>query len=397
MLLADSRSASPLFCALLSSASFPYCLSGLTSRRPNSALSNLYLPSKEPQAIGTGISVASSLCTMAMPHSPAQSWSFRVPSPPRIIVPLPLLNADGMPDLRVIQDPSFDFQSSGFQNVEFLKKVTYGNFMTANNMLEWKYEQRRMAQQILPFLYLGPMAAARDKAFLQREGITMVLVVRNTMSAQAKLLGTKAAEELGLASKMIDVAGNQELIAAFPKAIELINLHLSTMYQRDQARAAEGVSYSEGHQNVTPGKVLIFCETGNERSAALVTAYIMAMYATDLIKAIQIVQAQRFAVAFDDSLRNLLSTYEAILQARRDVIQAKSGHTGPRGGAGFASSATENVNGAGNSSKRSFDAAQGESMDVDEEDEVLDLRRFDGRAGPAPFQDQPSLKHEYTK
>lgn len=72
---------------------------------------------------------------MATSHSPAQTWSFRVPSPPRITVPPPPLNARGIPDLHVVQDSLFDFESSGFDNVEFLRTVTYGNFICSNNML----------------------------------------------------------------------------------------------------------------------------------------------------------------------------------------------------------------------------------------------------------------------
>ena len=72
---------------------------------------------------------------MLTSHSPAQSWSFRVPSPPRITVPPPPLNASGIPDLHVVQDSSFDFESSGFDNAEFLRTVTYGNFICSNNML----------------------------------------------------------------------------------------------------------------------------------------------------------------------------------------------------------------------------------------------------------------------
>lgn len=70
---------------------------------------------------------------MATPHAPAQSWSFRVPSPPRIIVPPPALNSFGVPDLHVVQNASYDFESSGFKNAEFLQTVTYGNFMTINS------------------------------------------------------------------------------------------------------------------------------------------------------------------------------------------------------------------------------------------------------------------------
>lgn len=68
-------------------------------------------------------------------HVPAQGWSFRVPSPPRIVVPPPALNTYGVPDLHVVQDASYDFDLSGFTNADFLQTVTYGNFMTTNS--EW--------------------------------------------------------------------------------------------------------------------------------------------------------------------------------------------------------------------------------------------------------------------
>lgn len=70
---------------------------------------------------------------MTAPHAPAHNWSFGVPSPPRVVVPPPDLDYRGLPDLHVIQGTSYDFESSGFKNAEFLQKVTYGNFMTANS------------------------------------------------------------------------------------------------------------------------------------------------------------------------------------------------------------------------------------------------------------------------
>ena len=257
------------------------------------------------------------------------------------------------------------------------------------DMLEWKYEQRRMAQQILPFLYLGPMSAAKDRSFLQREGITMVIAVRNTMSAQAQLLGSKAAQELGINTQMFDVAGNQELIAAFPRAIEAINSHLSAMYQQDQARRTQAAAVAaQAYLQSTPGRVLVFCESGNERSATLVTAYIMAMYAMDLIKAIQIVQAQRFAVAFDDSLRNLLSTYEIILKAKRDVVQAGNRLLGVPGGVGSTGARIGSDSETGRRMKRTFDDTYDDDMEIDGGDVHLDHGRFETRDGSAPFQDR---------
>ena len=328
---------------------------------------------------------------IARPHSPAQIWSYRVPSPPRVIVPPPTLTPMGLPDLCIDQSSLLNFESSGFANAEFLKTVTYGDFMTVNNMIDWKYEQRRMAQQIVPFLFLGPVSAARDSGFLRDKGITMILAVRNTMSAQAKLLGSKAAAELGIPCSFIDVASNQELIAAFPKAIELVNAHLSSMYQLAQSRK---VQHSESDESPSaPGKVLVFCESGNERSATVVAAYLMAMYSMDHIRALQIVQAQRFAVAFDDSTRNMLQTYDAILRAKRDVqagnLDSENRHA-PNGSLPknpvSRNCNADTVETSKKSSKRTLDEADDE-MDMDADEGFAAAERFVRREGYAPFQD----------
>ena len=313
-------------------------------------------------------------------HSPAQLWSHRMPSPPRLVVPPPALATNGLPDLQVVKDATIDFGASGFNNTEFLRTVTYNNFVTKNAMLEWKYEHRHKAQAVLPFLYLGPSSAARNDEFLKSEGITMVIAVRNAMSAQARLLGSKAAEALGLQYAAIDVCGNQELIAAFPQGIQVINEHLAHIYQLNQS----------GHPPViagTPkknGKVLVFCESGNERSASLVAAYLMAMYSKDVVTTIQIVQAQRFAVAFDDSLRNLLLTYEDILKAKRDVNTVKDMDLATQQSSNAGQGATDRK------IKRSHEEI------VDEEDILMEMETpsheyiengVARRDGIAPFQD----------
>jgi len=310
-------------------------------------------------------------------HSPTQAWSYRVPSPPRVNVPPPTLDRRGMPEINLGQVGSMDFGSTGFANAEFLKAVNIDDLVTRNAMLDWKYEQRRQAQQILPFLWLGPVAAARDTNFLQRTNITMVIAVRNTLSAQARLLGSKAAEALGIQSETIDVAGNPELIAAFPRAIEMINLHLSKAYQVEQSRSAtrNGTDVSDA-----PGKVLVFCETGNERSAAVVVAYIMAMYSVKCVKVIQLAQAQRFAVSIDDSMKHLLQTYESMLKAKRDVFSAGNGV--------WQSNPTPVRQNDVNSeprrnSKRTLDEVYDEmEVDGDEDDRI----RFGERTASAPFE-----------
>lgn len=308
-------------------------------------------------------------------HLPAQAWSYRVPSPPSVHVPPPRLNARGIPDFQLSQNPQ-DFEYNGFANIEFLKTVTYDNLVTTNALLDWKYERRRQAQQILPFLFLGPYMAARDSAFLQRESITMVVAVRDTLSAQAKLLGSKAAESLGILSRTVDVAGNQELIAAFPIAIELINQHLSDQFNSRHSQPLNSIG--PGSSITTPGKVLVFCETGNERSAALIVAYLMAMYSMECVKAMQFTQAQRFAISIDDPMKHLLQTYESILKAKRDVMRAAESST---------HFDTENQTGNGAKPLQHGKRTLNDTYDEMELDNDEDSARFEDRTAIAPFED----------
>lgn len=216
---------------------------------------------------------------------------------------------------------------------------------------------------ILPFLYLGPSSAARDTKFLAKEGITMLLVIRDSMSAFARLLsGEKAAAELGIEADAIDVASNMQLIAAFRPGTKTINDHLLRVYKH---RVNNG---ADPNDTATRGKVLVFCESGNERSAAFVAAYLMSTYSIDLISAIQFVQGQRFCVAFDDALKSLLANYQDLLNAQLQIMG-----TGRPGSPAFDAG-----------SKRRRERDEDSDMDMDQED---DRERFGGRGNFAPFRD----------
>ena len=318
---------------------------------------------------------------VSTPHFPAHEYSYRVPSPPRIAVPPPTINSDGMPSFNNLLGGRTDLDLSGFANAEFLKMVTYKDIMITGGMMDWRYEQRRMAQKILPFLFLGPISAARDRDFLQREGVTLLMAVRDTMSAQAKLLGSRSAVELGIPCHYVDVAGKQELIAAFPKAIDAINAHLTLMFREDLGNNVE----LPGEERGVPGKVLVFCESGNERSATVVAAYLMAMFSLDLVPALQLVQAQRFCVSFDDSLRYLLQSYDIILRAKRDVAKHTSleelSNTARRNSSISAGLASSKV------TKRTLDEAYDDDTEMGEIPMSADHQRFEKREGYAPFED----------
>jgi serine/threonine/tyrosine-interacting protein len=173
---------------------------------------------------------------------------------------------------------------------------------------------------VLPFLYLAPYQAAKDRKFLESEGITMLLGVRERKSA-AYMNPKALTTELGIKLVVTNVASHQELIAALPDLINTINNHLLQVYEKNE-------TVKIGERKI--GKVVLFCESGNERSAGVATAYLMSMYAFDLATAVQTIQGQRFCVTFDDSLKQWLLNYESILVARRQVEAASVEVTGMR-------------------------------------------------------------------
>ena len=224
---------------------------------------------------------------------------------------------------------------------------------------------------MLPYIYLGPMVAAKDSAFLQHEGITMLLGIRQKYGAQNKLMNgnLKVANELGIEGYTLDFADNQQLIAAFPNITKTINQHLANSRQLGQ---------NSQTGNLATGKVLVFCESGNERSAGVVAAYLMEMYQDiDHIKAMQFCQAQRFCVNFDDGMKHVLQCYNDIIKARREVGDLRQQHHG----------SNTPTTAAPVPSYRA--AKRGLEMDEDssaEQDDAGDLERFERRAF-APFVD----------
>ena len=306
--------------------------------------------------------------THHVPHEPAQEWSYRIPALPYISIPNPAFNRGGESEIHLDRGGPIDFEASGFKNYEFLKTITFSTCCEVPGVTpEWKYEQRWTAQRILPFLYLGPFSAAKDAAFLHERGITMVLTVRDTLLAKAKLLRLEATD-LGVESKTLDVAGSQGLIAAFSRGIEMINTHLQAMESRPHG---------------VPGAVFVSCETGNDRSALMVAAYIMAMFSMSFVHAIQIVQAQRFAAIFDDSARNLLQAFNEILQAKRDVFQACSGEDKHGQDADFGR--TDGIQTALAVRKRTLDNIDAEDMELDMDEDGRSTIQRARRQGQPPF------------
>jgi serine/threonine/tyrosine-interacting protein len=309
-----------------------------------------------------------------------QHYSLGVPQPPHVFVPPPILSSTE--DATQLASKFQQISPGGvISNSDFLKFVTYDQFQIRDHILDWKYTERQNAQEILPFLFLGPLAAARDRAFLKEKGITLVMGVRDKLSAASPFLNPKAPKDLGIPTTYLDVGSPSELISALPGAVDAINNHLAERYQAVQSKEQQ-----------IPGRVLVFCESGNDRSATVVAAYIMTMYSVGMVDAIQVIQCQRFCVGLDEEYRFLLRSFDDILVARRAVSQANSGSEVLQVGnnTGKLSVAQSKNKGAEDILQIPSKISSGRKRGLDDMYEDVEMENSDivtpiGREGSAPF------------
>jgi len=228
-------------------------------------------------------------------------------------------NNSNDPDTVVVDNKVFNPACHTFADGEFIcpgffDRAQLNGLTRRFNYSQWNYEMRREAQPMLPFLSLGPSSCLRDRDYLRAQGFTLLLAIRNRHSAQARLVsGDKAAADLGIIADTVDVLDNQELISAFPRAVRRINDHL----------AGVDVTPVPAPTTTEHKKVLVFCESGNERSASVVIAYLMVMLNMDAVHATHTVQQRRFCVSIEDPLKRVLAAFESILAAKRDVEHSR--------------------------------------------------------------------------
>ncbi|RMJ26374.1 hypothetical protein PHISP_02754 [Aspergillus sp. HF37] len=281
--------------------------------------------------------------------------------------PLPPIYDSDHVDTRGISATGHVFQEGDFVCPGFFDKVNMDYFNPNFKLSGWSYSMRRGAQPVLPFLYLGPSSFLKDLDFLSGNGFTLLLAVRSKQSARARLVsGESPAMYLGIEADTVDVTDGQELIAALPRAVRRINDHLAS---------------SEPGKSGTwpPKKIFVFCESGNERSAMVVMAYVMVMFNLDFAGAINMVQQRRFSISIEERLRHLMMNFESILVAKRDVEAS-------RRAAEKSNSITSSM---GASRKRDHtnlvdsDASANDEMDIDESQDLAA-----DRTPVAPFQDR---------
>lgn len=300
-----------------------------------------------------------------------ENYTHDLPSAPRVNIPPPNFSLRATQNLDVgIVIPN----SNPRLNVDFLNDADV-NYSTFLRQLPdpWNYNMRRDAQEVLPFLYLGPLAAAKNRDFLRRAGITMVLGVQpnNPLGTKLTVGAFKVADELGLAKNAIVASDHNDIISLLPRAIDLINEHLASMHHSVQSSATPS----------REGKVLVFCETGNDKSAAIVAAYLMQTFTKiDCAKALQICSHRRFCCIFDDNLKHTLNTFWEMVLAMRDVRDCSlfPAHSLQDG------AATQQDSGQQENRKRARSYETDDDEMVDANGNVDDAERFQER-NLAPF------------
>ena len=304
------------------------------------------------------------------------------------VYPLAFYEEQGESVFNTQPPTSHDYFHGEFADPDFFQYVDKGLFMHKAPVLNWSYEMRRKAQQILPFLYLGPYSCIKDRSFLKENGITLLLGVRAKASASANLFsGEGIATSMGIEADSFETTNNQELITAFPSAIRRINQHLAAGFRDGSSFFQRTVTSPDGKQVVTNkhNKILVYCESGNERSACVVSAYLMTMLNVSMEIAWWTVQHRRFSTHLGEQMRDILNAYEAILAAKRAVVGANQNTLQISG------SQSNNQNPI--SRKRSFDDRMQQDHiaynDHNEQDGLWDgADQFAGRHQEAPFYDK---------
>ena len=294
-------------------------------------------------------------------------YTYHIPAPPRIVIPPLVAESNGVDyKLRIIENEYIH------QDLPFLKAIDL-NLEEPNRNSAWEYNHRRTAQKILPYLYLGPISVARDKDFLKRENLTMLLAARYRHGQSSNLMAgaAQAATDLGIDIEYMDVQSPSDVVGSFSKSVDLINQHMSTVFS---------ASVSKGDSEPSIGKVLVFCESGNGFSAAIVVSYLMSMLeGVNHIRAMQLCQARRFSAHFNELTKPALQSYWDILCARRDVSGVSARYRASPSQADEVSGYSKQLCTSLNEKRSLFENDQnGGIMDCSED--VADAARFEGRS-----------------
>ncbi|SPN98559.1 uncharacterized protein DNG_01605 [Cephalotrichum gorgonifer] len=308
---------------------------------------------------------------------PNAPYSRRAPSPPFIPVARTCVNQlQGPPTIT----PSFSAVDPGTLSEDDLQILTGGlEQIAVERSVSWTYPMRHAAQSILDFLYVGPRPVVKDTEWLSARGITMVVLAHDVgFGATIGKFAERFTAGLGIEMLLVPVASAQDLVASFDDVIRAVSLNVVGVYRR-----------SGGERK---GKVLVTCQTGNDRSTVIAAAYLMSVFGVSMVEAVNFVMAQRFCANFDEECKRILCAWEEILQARKDVYGARPQRdavgAGPAGAAGAQGGGVADQSGGGKK-RRIEDTRDEDDMDIEDAEthENMDADRYYGRDAFMPFID----------
>lgn len=287
---------------------------------------------------------------------PTSSYSYRPPSPPLINICV-----HSRTNNQISLKPSYDrVDPRQISRDDFPIITGYRAQTSVDHASSWRYEQRREAQPILDFLYLGPTSVIRDLDFLRREGFDMVIIARDSRATMKLASVDTAAATLGIRVRYIDIVPSR-MVDAFYAVVREVNDHLVARHQHPPW---------QDEVNIKRGKILVTCDSGNDLAPPLAVAYIMSVFGQDMMTALHFVLVQRFCSNFCEETKRALLTWEGIIKAGSTVARHSHNHT-----------SKENT-------KRGLD----EMMDATEEDAGMsgldstdDHERFQDREAFVPF------------
>ncbi|KAL7957440.1 hypothetical protein V8C34DRAFT_285612 [Trichoderma compactum] len=294
------------------------------------------------------------------------AYSYRAPSPPKIHIPV-----QSVADMDLV--PSYDLVDSSKLTLEDFTIITGNRIQkSTDRSTRWRYEQRREAQRILDYVFLGPTSVIRDHEFLEREAFTMLVVVRDSRAPRNLASVETASAALELPFCYLDVDA-KHLVPAFNQIVSVINNHVVTVHTTTGGTIR--------------GKLLVTCDTGSMLSPSLVAAYIMFMFGQELLEAAHFVSVQRFCSNFDDDAKGALLTWQGINKAsvavdRRRRLERGDGENGHTPEFTWAEATL--------TTKRGLDDMMNgaeEDGRSDGGDTLCDNDRFLGRGDYAPFLD----------
>lgn len=165
---------------------------------------------------------------------------------------------------------------------------------------EWNYNMRREMQEIIPGLFLGPLASASKSKLetLLNAGITHLVCVRH--------------------EKEVSV-----IQPNFPEKFEYIVINL-TDYESSMIPLFSKVTVFIDNGLKNGGKVLVYGNTGTSVSASLVIAYIMETNHLSYVEAYSIVAKKRQCIGPSETCLQQLMEYEPIYKAVKAHL---NGHT----------------------------------------------------------------------